>query len=214
MDLTSAGLVTSLGSGFLLVFIVIISLSVHEFAHSLVAYAYGDPTAKNAGRMTINPIAHWDPVGTTLLVALLLGRVIGLPLPVFGWGKPVPVDEGNFEKPALYGLQVSLSGPLSNFFLAALCALVYRFVPLNEVVLGVFSTAIYLNLFLMFFNLLPVPPLDGSSILRFVLPESLYNSIFRNPTFYLILLFIVLFFLIDFVGSLTSNLYTILIGIR
>ena len=205
--------ITSIGEALSLIIILLVSLSFHEFAHSAVAYLYGDPTAKNAGRMTINPIAHWDPVGTTLLVGLIFVRALGLGLPIFGWGKPVPVNESNLENIPFHGLLISIAGPLSNFVLAVTLALIYRYVSLSPFIASIVSTGIYLNIFLMLFNLLPVPPLDGSSILRFILPEEYYITIFRNPTVYIIFLFIILFFVLDYVGILASHLYSVLLGI-
>ncbi len=193
--------------------ILLFSLAVHEYAHALVASIFGDPTAKLEGRQTINPIAHWDPIGTTLLVGMLLLRALGAAVPVFGWGKPVPVNEDNFDNPRLHGLQVALAGPFSNFLLAILFALASNAtasLPILSLLLGL---AVKTNLFLMFFNLLPIPPLDGSRILRLFISDSLYFSISGNPVVFFMLIFFALSFLMgpisDLSSSLTQQLLTI-----
>ena len=154
---------------------ILIAVAVHEWAHAFAAYRLGDPTAKYDGRLTLNPIAHLDPIGTLLFI------FVG-----FGWGKPVPVDPRYFKKPVRDGAIVAFAGPLSNIVLAFLAyAIAYPLGIAEEVLAG--STAghasvileffsrllgdmIIINLVLMAFNLLPVPPLDGSKIVRIFLP--------------------------------------------
>jgi Zn-dependent protease len=198
----------------LLIPIILMSLSVHEFAHAFVANLFGDPTAKLEGRQTINPLAHWDSVGTTLLVGLILLQSFGIPVPAFGWGKPVPVNESNFDNPKLYGLQTALAGPLSNFLLAAILGLVIRLTHLPPLALGLAITTIYLNLFLMFFNLIPVPPLDGSRILRLFMSDQLYYSLASNPILFIALVFVAFYFLIDYLIIASQFLTTFLSGIH
>ncbi len=151
------------------------ALTVHEFAHAFVAYRLGDHTASLQGRLTINPIPHMDPVGT-VLVPILQMLVPGAPL--IGWAKPVPVNPYNFRHPRKDNLLVSLAGPLSNFLLAILLALVIRlllFYPgigatLANPVLKPFylmvQQGISISLILCVFNLLPIHPLDGSHVLE------------------------------------------------
>src|SRR3989344_5311410 len=204
----------SIQLGLLLIIIILFSLSIHEFAHAWVANLFGDPTAKNEGRMTLNPFKHWDTVGTTLLVGLLILRalqVFGSP-PVFGWGKPVPVNEGNFENPRLHGIQTALAGPMSNFLLAMILALIVRSITLPELVSTAFALAIYVNIFLMFFNLLPIPPLDGSRVLRLFMSEQSYYNLASNPVFLFGGIFIVLYLLADLLVQATSYLTRLLIG--
>lgn len=139
---------------------LLLAITVHEFSHAWVANYLGDPTAKRAGRVTLNPLAHLDPLGT---IMLLLVR--------FGWGKPVPINPNNFKNPRLGSALTALAGPISNFLLANLLALVYRLASLNGTAAGTFIVlAIYLNLVLMVFNLLPVPPLDGSKFFALFFP--------------------------------------------
>lgn len=208
---------TALGSqlllGLFIIFIVLFSLTIHEFAHAFVANLFGDPTAKLEGRLSLNPLRHWDPIGTTLLVALLiLQRILFLPVPVFGWGKPVPVDERNFENPKTYGLQTALAGPMSNFVLAVILAIGIRFLPISQTVEWLLGTAVYLNIFLMFFNLLPIPPLDGSRILRLFLPEQTYFALANNPFLFFGIFFLVLYYLLDYLVIYSQQLTILLIG--
>ncbi len=138
----------------LIAFVValVVGIPVHEFAHAWTAQLLGDPTAKYQGRVSLNPFAHLDPLGTILLF------VAG-----FGWGKPVPVNPQYFARPALDELLVALAGPASNFLIAVVLALLVRFLP-TEVITVVVMAVIQINLYLMVFNLVPIPPLDGSKI--------------------------------------------------
>ncbi len=157
---------------------MLLALSVHEWAHAYVAYRLGDSTAKMAGRMTLNPLAHLDPFGT--LFFLLVG---------FGWGKPVPVYSGALRHPKRDEALVSLAGPASNLALALisypLLALVERLsLPgvLGTFLLTFLSLCVTINLALMAFNLLPIAPLDGSKILGAFIPlryEDAYDQFLR-----------------------------------
>ncbi len=146
----TAGITIALG--------LVISLSVHEFAHAYAAHKLGDNTAEHLGRLTLNPLAHLDPVGTIAL--LLLG---------FGWGKPVPYDPRNLKRQS-DPIVIALAGPLSNILIAALMGLALRLVLINPTLLNgpaptILITVASINLFLAVFNLIPIPPLDGSRIL-------------------------------------------------
>lgn len=142
--------------------IVLVTITVHELAHGYTAYLLGDNTAKNAGRLSLNPLAHLDPLGAILLF------VTG-----FGWAKPVPINPFYFKGNRSRGiLLVSLAGPLSNIVLAFVLAM---FVPLaarfNMSLAQIIASAIYLNIYMAIFNLLPIPPLDGSKILASLIPK-------------------------------------------
>lgn len=164
--------------------IILVAITVHEFAHAWTADVMGDPTPRFAGRLTLNPIKHIDPIG---FIMLLLVR--------FGWAKPVPINPYNFKNPARGEMIVSLAGPLSNFLLAFLAARLLRFLPyqisMNAVFQSIATDFILINIGLAVFNLLPIPPLDGSHILDKFLPEDI-KQMFEQYGF-LILLFIFIY---------------------
>jgi len=160
----------------LVVGFIVLSLSVHEWAHAFAAHKLGDDTAKNLGRMTPNPIVHIDPFMTVLLPALLLFLSNGQF--VFGGAKPVPVDPRNFRHPHSANAIVAAAGPLSNFVLAivflaathlSVDQLGYR---ANEVLPNVLFMSAWSNVALGVFNLLPIPPLDGSRVVSWLLPAA------------------------------------------
>lgn len=144
--------------------VLIIAFTLHEFAHAYVAYRFGDPTARNQGRLTLSPLAHLDPIGTILIF------IAG-----FGWARPVPVNRFYFKNPRLAGILVSIAGPLSNLFIAfvgmVLLILMYDDIMASTVLANFFSILINLNILLFVFNLLPLPPLDGYRILEDLVPR-------------------------------------------
>ncbi len=147
----------------------------HEVAHGYVAWKLGDPTAKAAGRLTLNPIKHLDPIGSVLLpmALLLLRRFAGFPI-VFGWAKPIPVNPFYFRDTWRGMLYVSLAGPGTNVALALLAAGIGRGLLLlgvtNAYVLAFLALVVLISLVLALFNLVPVPPLDGSKVVAYFLP--------------------------------------------
>ena len=143
---------------------------VHEVAHGYVALLNGDATAKLYGRLTFNPVPHIDLVGTILVPAILFFSQSGI---LFGWAKPVPVNPRNFRNYRTGELSVSASGPMSNFFLAAVFAQLLPWVGDNPGFFLLCKYGVIINLYLMLFNLIPIPPLDGSKILMPLLPRSL-----------------------------------------
>ncbi len=155
-------------------FILFFSIIIHEIAHGSVAYALGDPTAKEAGRLTLNPLRHLDPFGSVVfpIFSFLITRGQG---PIFGWAKPVPVNPYNFRDQKYGELKVSLAGPLTNFLMAIIFGLFIRFLILPPSWLIFFSIIAVYNFAWGIFNLVPIPPLDGSHILFTFLPEKLAN---------------------------------------
>ena len=166
---------------------ILVGLSFHEWGHAYAAYKRGDPTARNLGRMTVNPLAHIDPLG--FLSLLILG---------FGWAKPVPVDPRYFRRPKQGMALTALAGPVSNFLLALVLLfagrLVYDYAPYsaaNQRLLTFLLTTAILSLGLGLFNLIPIPPLDGSKVLFSLLPDRTYNTMLRYERYGMLLLWAV-----------------------
>jgi len=145
------------------------ALVVHEVSHGWVANRLGDPTARHLGRLSFNPLRHIDPIGTILLPLLLL--VTRAPI-VFGWAKPVPIDVARLHSPKRDLVWVGLAGPAANFALAVVLAALLRLfhLPVESLVGALLVSAIMMNLVLGFFNLIPIPPLDGSRVAAGLLP--------------------------------------------
>jgi Zn-dependent protease len=160
---------------------ILIAVVLHELAHGYVAYRLGDPTAARAGRLTLNPIAHVDPFGTVILPAVLL--FTGSPF-LFGYAKPVPVNFFNLHNPRRDMVLVALAGPLTNFLLAALAAMLLKSILATAIMKGVvppdstkmllqfLHTSLLINVTLAVFNMLPVPPLDGGRVATGLLPRA------------------------------------------
>ncbi|MDP2735913.1 MAG: site-2 protease family protein [bacterium] len=199
-----------------LIVILIFSVVLHEVSHGMVANALGDPTAKNAGRLTLNPLPHLDPVGSVLLPGflILLSQLTGGGI-IFGWAKPVPVNPVNLRDKKYGSALVSLAGPASNLALALVFGLALRFLPVAELhpaLLLVFGYIVVLNILLAVFNLLPIPPLDGSHILFTFLPRS-FNALklFLSQYGIFVLLFIIFFFF-SFVSLVVDFLFYLIVG--
>ncbi|MFA5532817.1 MAG: site-2 protease family protein [Candidatus Shapirobacteria bacterium] len=144
--------------------ILILAITIHEFSHALAADKLGDPTPRSFGRLTLNPIAHADPVGTVLLP--LLSALSGIP--TIGWAKPVPIDPFNFRHPKRDMIITSLAGPASNLLIAIIFGLISNIFHIQNIFIYLF---ILINISLAIFNLIPIPPLDGSKILINLLPS-------------------------------------------
>jgi Zn-dependent protease len=201
--------------------ILLFSVIIHELAHGYVAYSMGDPTAKYAGRLTLNPLKHLDAFGSIILPGLLL-LASGGQGPVLGWAKPVPVNPYNFKDQKWGDVKVSIAGPASNIVLALVFGLLLRFVPLNVLDLApgmsiMFYYVVQINIMLAIFNLLPIPPLDGSWILFKILP---YGPTFEKVKIFLqqygliILIFLLFFNGLSGLGGLINYIVYLITGIR
>ena len=171
---------------------LVVAVILHEISHGVVALAFGDDTAKRAGRLTLNPVPHIDPVGSVLLpaMAVLAG------LPVLGWAKPVPVNPARLRDPRRQMLFVGLVGPFTNFTLMLLGAYGARaaFPSTDGLVFRVLWPFALVNLFLGVFNMLPIPPLDGSSLIERVLPRQHLATWYRFRPYGFLVIFAGLFY--------------------
>ncbi len=188
---------TQLLYGLMSVGALVVCVIPHEVAHGYVAWKLGDPTAKAAGRLTLNPIPHIDPIGSVLLPLglLLLQRFAGFPV-VFGWAKPIPVNPYYFRDTWGGMLYVSLAGPAANVLMALAAAAVGRGLVAvgvtNTYVLAFLALVVLLSLLLALFNLLPVPPLDGSKVLAYFLPVRWRIALLRWEQFGFAIIFALL----------------------
>ncbi len=181
---------------FLLIFVPVIlfSLTIHEYSHAYIANKLGDDTAKRLGRLTLNPLKHLDPIGTILLL-----------LVHFGWAKPVPVDPRNFKDPKKDMLYVAIAGPISNIITAIISGILLKFIVFNLASAGAFGAytvpliqflvwMIFIGVVLAVFNMLPIPPLDGSRVLYGLLPDHLANSFKKIETYGILIVFGIILF--------------------
>lgn len=192
--------------------IVILSAVFHEFAHAFVAHRLGDNTAKDMGRLTLNPLKHIDPIGTVLLPLLLLftsGFFIG-------WARPVPYNPYNLRDQKYGSLKVAVAGPSTNFLIALILGLMVRSYPVNPLFnninaapfLEFLGFVIYINILLGLFNLIPLPPLDGSKIFMDLFPGARY-AISQLGFFGIFLALILAFFILP---PITSFLFQLFVG--
>ncbi len=186
---------------------LIVAVILHEVSHGVVALFFGDTTAKRAGRLTLNPIPHVDPVGSVLLPGMMV--LVGAP--VFGWAKPVPVNPANLRNPRGQMVLVGLAGPFTNFTLMVGAALVVRSLVDPSTGAGfnitdglglelttlpfIFWSFALVNLFLGIFNMLPIPPLDGSSLIERLLPERHLAAWYRLRPYGFLVIFGAIFLL-------------------
>jgi Zn-dependent protease len=201
---------------------LLVGFPVHEFAHALAAYRLGDSTAKLMGRLTLNPIVHFDPIGGILLAVSFIGAGFG-----FGWAKPTPVNPANLEGGHRGEAIVAAAGPISNLVLAIAVAIPLRYIEANPdlyfaippIITTTMQLFVFINLVLMIFNLLPIPPLDGSKVLfAFLSPRQTYQWRPVLEQYGFILLIIVFFFPpdnsigIQIMGPVLAFLFNLLVG--
>ena len=194
---------------------LVVAVILHEISHGIVAYAYGDDTAKRAGRLTLNPIPHIDPLGSIILPAM----AVLANLPVLGWAKPVPVNPSRLRNPRRHMLWVGLAGPITNFTLMVAAAIPAKILlsgaypgactsasfvnPRVSLTGNILASFAVVNLLLGLFNLLPIPPLDGASLIERVLPAQYLKTYWKIRPYGFLILFIGLFWF-NFFGRILS----------
>ncbi len=202
-----------------IIFIIILVLSVvmHELAHGFAADFMGDPTPRTAGRLTLNPVPHIDVVGSLIVPGILIIINSGL---LFGWAKPVPYNPYNLRNGKWGEILVVSAGCLTNFLIAIIFAIMYRFSgSIESSVASVFAIVVLINLFLGILNLIPIPPLDGSKILSLLLPvkasiwmEEKFQSVYRNMLVWFALLFIFFYLIIGYLANFIFAIAELLLG--
>lgn len=209
--------------------ILIFSIVIHEVAHGTVAYSLGDPTAKYAGRLTLNPMKHLDPMGSFFIPMFLV--LMRSPI-LLGWAKPVPVNPYNFKDQKYGQFKVALAGPLSNLIIAVLFGLGARLIPLDLATKNIalqggafdflsqifffFFMIVFINTLLAMFNLIPIPPLDGSHILFTIFPkieQKINEKIMSVGFFFLPIVFLIFLFIFPYLRVLVFSITRFFIGI-
>jgi len=186
--------------------VLLFSLTIHEYSHGKVAYILGDDTAKRLGRLSLNPLRHIDPIGVLFFIFVHIG-----------WSKPVPVDWRNFQNPRKDMMYVSLAGPLANIILAALCSFFVRIVSPQEfpVLFLWLCLGIFVNVALAVFNMLPIFPLDGASVLKGLVSQPLAEKLSRCDRYgFFLLIGILLLDNLAHTGILNYILYPVWIVIE
>ncbi len=198
------------------ILIFLFSVILHEIAHGATADYLGDPTARQAGRLSLNPIRHLDPVGSILLPLMLVIMQSSI---ILGWAKPVPFNPFNLRDRKYGSAKVAMAGPVANILIAVIFGLLVRFLPMggslfSRNLLLMFSYICWINLILAMFNLIPIPPLDGSHILFTFLPPRFdkFKLFLMQYGFFLLIFFIFMFFPI-ILGPIVSFLFRLIVGI-
>lgn len=194
--------------------VLIFSAIIHEYMHGWMADRLGDSTAKDMGRLTLNPIPHIDPFGSILLPFLLV--ITGVPF-VFGWAKPVPFNPYNLRDKKYGAAKVAVAGPLGNFITALFFGFILRFfggalVAINPILPQLLLIIVFINLLLMIFNLVPIPPMDGSKILTPFLPHEWQIKFFQLERYGMFLVLIFIMFGFSLIIPIIEFLFRIIVG--
>jgi Zn-dependent protease len=192
------------------IIVLVFSAIIHEYMHGFAAERGGDSTAKDLGRLTLNPIPHIDLFGSILLPLLMVISGTGI---VFGWAKPVPFNPYNLRDQKYGPAKVALAGPLGNLILAVMFALLLRLFPnMSSVLASFLGMIVYINLMLMVFNLLPIPPLDGSKVMAAFLPPQAQLKFFALERYGLILVLFFVLFASNWISPVLAWLFRFLTG--
>lgn len=197
-----------------LIIILLFSIVIHEVAHGAVADYLGDPTAKNAGRLTLNPLKHLDPIGS-IIVPIFLILTAGIAI---GWAKPVPVNPYNFRDQKYGQAKIALAGPGANILIAIIFGFLIRIIPIGvspffQNLIPFLGYIVWINLLLAIFNLLPIPPLDGSHILFTFLPYSMEKTKMFLQQYGIFILLFIIFFCFRLILPIINWFFKLIVGI-
>ncbi len=199
-----------------MIIVLLFSVIVHEYMHAWAANHLGDTTAKDAGRLTLNPIPHLDPVGSILLPAILILSKAGM---IFGYAKPVPVNFNNLSDKKYGMAKVAIAGPLGNLMLAILAGLALRLLiglgvlsSTNSIVTTCLALTVWINLLLMLFNLVPIPPLDGSKILMTFLSPDWQKKMAKLENYGMLLILLFIVFAFPVISVMVEFLFKLIVG--
>lgn len=191
------------------IFVLLFSIIIHEVSHGLMAYAFGDRTAEYSGRLTLNPVKHIDLFGSIILPLILWLSNAGF---MIGWAKPVPYNPYNLRNAKVAEPLIAFAGPASNIIIAVIFGLIIRFEPTqSDILLMLFAYIVSINIALAIFNLIPIPPLDGSKILFSFFPNRFVYSEKATKYGFISLIFIIMFFP-DFISPTIRWFFKLLIG--
>jgi len=191
------------------IIILVFSVIIHEISHGFMALAFGDKTAQYQGRLTLNPIKHIDLFGSIILPFLLYITHAGF---MVGWAKPVPYNPYNLRNAKIAEPMVALAGPLSNLLVAVIFGLIIRLAPIPSQLVLIFAYVVLINIALAVFNLVPIPPLDGSKILFSFIPNNrfVFSELATRYGIFILIIFIV--FGAQFLSPIISSLFSLIIG--
>ena len=193
------------------IIVLVFSAIIHEYMHGWMADRLGDSTAKDAGRLTLNPIPHLDLFGSILLPAMLVLSNVGF---VFGWANPVPFNPYNLSDKKYGSAKVALAGPLGNLIVALFFGLILRFINLPSQELAMlFAMIVQINLLLMVFNLVPIPPLDGSKVIMPFLPASIQENMIKLEKYGMFIVLLFIMFGFSIVIPIINFLFRVIVGI-
>src|SRR3989344_3977909 len=202
-------------NGIFYIAILVMSVVIHEISHGFVAEYFGDSTARRAGRLTLNPLPHLDLFGSVIVPLLLIVSHAGF---IIGWAKPVPYNPDNLSNRKWGTVAVASAGVLANLLVAAIFGLLIRFsvaynIAVPEGFAFITSAVVIVNLALAIFNLVPIPPLDGSKILFSLLPASFYNFIAFMEQWALFFIIIFIFYFVDYLSPILLYIFKLLTGL-